>query len=119
MAKNKTDDGVKILAGSIPMQGPGGRKYKIRSATLHDFTSEPILEGRIVQKGSVNIDGDDRLFVDIDSPEGISKVYESKALEELFKLGAVGDVCKLVYRGEKDLGGGRSFKRFSVEVWTV
>lgn len=119
MAKQtKTQDNVTVLKGAIPMSGAGGRKYKIRNPTNHDFTSDPVLEGKIVQKAMMKVDGQDRVFLVIDNGSDLSQVYESKALEDVFKLGDVGDFCRLEYKGEKDLGGGRTFKRFSVAVWS-
>lgn len=100
------------------MSGPDGRKFKLRAPTTHDFTSEPVLVGKIVQKASMKVDGQDRIFLVIDTGSALAQVYESKALEDLFKIGDVGDDCSLEYKGEKDLGGGRTFKRFSVAVWT-
>jgi hypothetical protein len=119
MAKRSQDQlAGDITRGAIPMKDSSGRKYKVRIPNTHDFESVPSITGIVVAFGEHDVKGERRAFVVLDSGESISRVYESKALEELFKSGDVGDHVKLTYSGEKDLGGGKSYKKISVEVWT-
>ena len=118
MAKAKKDSGNLEVTGSVPMKDAAGRKYKVRQASDHDFTAEPHLEGKIVQTGSLEIEGQKRPFLVVDTGTVLSRIYESKALEDAFRLAEIGDTLSITYTGEKDLGGGRTFKRFSVAVWS-
>ena len=114
--KSALPSNVKVT-GELPMKSASGRKYLVRNPTDHDFTTTPKVEGKIVQIGSIEIEGKDRPFVVIETDKGLSRVFESKAKEDLFAVAKVGLSCSIVYQGEKDLGSGRSFQKFSVEVW--
>ena len=118
MAKQTKTNNMTLTKGSIPMIGAGGRKFKVRNPTPHDFTSEPSLTGKVVAFGSIEIEDEEREMVLIDTGATISQVYRTKALEDVFTKAAIGDTVELIYGGEKELGGGRSFKKFSVAVWT-
>lgn len=100
------------------MASADGRKYKVRAPVQHDFTSEPVLEGQIVQTGTMKIDGEDRDFMVVVSATSLSQVFRSTGLAEAFDASDVGDFVRLEYKGTKDLGGGRTFKRYSVAVWS-
>lgn len=105
------------VTGELPMKSPSGRKYLVRNPTDHDFVTTPKVEGKIVQVGTIEIEGKDRPFIVVETEKGLSRVFESKAKEDLFSQAKVGRFCSIVYQGEKDLGSGRTFQKFSVEVW--
>lgn len=117
MAKPKNQPSNIKVTGDLPMKSASGRKYLVRNPTDHDFTANPKVEGKIVQTGTIEIEGKDRPFIVVETEKGLSRVFESKAKEDLFQQAKVGRFCSIVYQGEKDLGSGRTFQKFSVEVW--
>lgn len=94
------------------------KRYKLRTVSSHDFERDPILEGRIVDMDPIDVEGSERRSIVVDSGDAMARVFESKALEEIWDLGELGDMVKLTFGGKKPLPGGHSFSRFSVVLWS-
>lgn len=116
MAKQKNE--IRVIKGAIPMKGADGRVYKVRNATAHNFEETPLLEGTLVQKAAVTVEGEERMFIVIDTGSFLSQVFESAGLADLFKNGDIKDHVRIQFEGKKDIGGGKSFNKFNVEVWS-
>lgn len=94
------------------------KQYKLRTTSTHDFEREPTLEGRIVNMEPIQVGAKFRHSMVIDTGEAMARVFQSKALEEIWTKGELGDMVRLTYGGKKPLSEGRSFSRFSVLLWT-
>ena len=94
------------------------RVYKVRSVDSADWDRDPELEGTIKEFGSLAVDDKERPFMVIDTGMRKVRVFDSKALEEAFEKGEPGDHIRLEYRGKVKVQGGKTFKRFNVQVWT-
>ncbi len=94
------------------------RQYKLRTISSHDFERDPVLEGRIVDMQPILVGDKSRQSIVIDTGDAMSRVFESKALEEIWGLGECGDMVKISFGGKKPLPEGRSFARFSVLLWS-
>jgi len=95
------------------------RKYKLRSEDVHNWDHLPVVEGQVASKGSQKIGKDDRAYLLIDTGTFVARVYESTALEELFKVVEVGDCVYLESLGTfATKQAGRMFRRFKFRVWT-
>ena len=93
------------------------RKYKVRTESPHNFDVEPVCEGRIVKFDKLEIDGEERLFMVVDTVHTLAQVFHSHGLTPAFDDGVVGDMIRVVFHGKKKLKGSKTFNRFSVQVW--
>lgn len=94
------------------------RRYKLRTVSSHDFERDPVLEGRIVDMDPIDVEGSERKSIIVDTGDAMARVFESKALEEIWVVGDLGDMVKLTFGGKKPLPGGHTFSRFSVVLWS-
>lgn len=94
------------------------RKYKFRSETAHNFDVHPELEGQIIRFDKLKVGKENRLYAVVDTGERTTMVFHSKALEEMFNRGEPGDFVHIEFHGKKPLQGGKSFNKFSIELWT-
>lgn len=94
------------------------RKYKVRSLDTVDFNKTPELVGVIKEYGVVDVKGDERSFMTIDTGQRLVRVFHSTALNDAFELGEQGDHVRLVFHGKVSIQGGHTFNRFEVQVWT-
>ena len=97
---------------------PRQRKYKFRSETAHNFDRYPTLEGQIVRFDHLKVGKEKRVYAVIDTGDATTMLFESLALQEVFKQGAVGDFVCVEFHGKKSLAGGKTFNKFSVQLWT-
>lgn len=93
------------------------RKFKVRSLDTHDFNVEPDIEGTIVELGVLDVKGDDRTFMVIDTGQRLRRVFHSTGLNEAFELGTPGDHIAIEFHGKVTITGGHTFNRFQVQVW--
>lgn len=94
------------------------RKYKVRTLDTADFNRDPDLEGVIAEYGSIDVKGDERAFVVIDTGQRKVRVFHSTALKDAFEQGEPGDHIRIEFRGKVKIEGGHTFNRFQVQVWT-
>lgn len=94
------------------------RKYKTRSVDTVDFERHPDLEGTVVEQDVLVVDDKERPFIIIDTSQRLVRVFHSSALDEAFKLAAIGDSIRIEYQGRVKLAGAKTYKRFGVQVWT-
>lgn len=95
------------------------RVYKVRSLDTVDWNTNPDLEGLIVEYGSIEVKGEERAFMVIDTGQQKVRVFHSTALHEAFELGVQGDHIHIAFRGKVNIVGGHTFNRFQVQVWTL
>lgn len=93
------------------------RKYKVRTESPHDFSLEPVCQGRIVKFDKLEIDDEERLYMVVDTFHTLAQVFHSFGLTEAFDDGVPGDMVRIVFHGKKKLKGAKSFNKFSVQVW--
>jgi len=93
------------------------RHYKFRSETAHNFERHPELEGQILRFDILKVGKEKRRYVVVDTGESTTMLFESKALEAIFEQGAVGDFVNVEFHGKKSLAGGKTFNKFSVQLW--
>lgn len=94
------------------------RKYKVKSIDVVDWEVNSVIEGVILDYETMKVKDDDRLTMVIDTGQTKARVWHSKALEEAFSLGVVGDNIRIEFKGKVPISGGHTFNRFSVAVWT-
>ncbi len=93
------------------------RKYKVRTESPHDFATNPTCEGRIVKIDTIQVEKKDRLFMVIDTRSTLAQVFHSHALTPAFDEAEVGDGIRIVFHGKKKRPGGKTFNKFSAQVW--
>lgn len=95
------------------------RTYKSRSVDPHDWDRVSDVRGIITAMGSLEVDDENRRYLIIDLEEGRAQVFHSHGLDEAFNLATVGDHIHIEYHGKtKTKKLGRSFNKFSVQLWT-
>lgn len=94
------------------------RTYKTRTAVDQDFKVEAVVEG-VVSAIDHFMDGDqERRFLLIDTGSSLRRVYQSKALDDVFAQVVVGDGVRIEYKGEKALDGGKRFHIYDAALWS-
>jgi len=93
--------------------------YKHKST--QDWKPVPgrILKGRVEERGSLVVDKKDRPFITVQAEDGFWRLYESKALEDVFNLAQVRDWVEIEFLGKVALVGGRTFNRFRTAVYQL
>ena len=94
------------------------RNYKVRSVDTIDWNTTPDLEGVIVKYDVIDVKGEDRAVMIVDTGQRLVQVFHSKALEEGFHLGTPGDHIHMAFLGKVSITGGHTFNRFEIQVWT-
>ena len=96
---------------------------KYRSIRNVDWTKIPKVEGKVVEKGSHEVDGangkEAREFMVIDDGKTLRRVYSAADLSECFKVAAVGDNVSIEFVETVQLKKtGRKLNRFESAVWS-
>lgn len=94
------------------------RRYKVKSIDAVDWEKTPLVEGKILNLEPMMVDDEERLTMIIDTGQTQVRVWQSKALDDAFTLGEVGDSIRIEFKGKVPLKGSKTFNRFSVAVWT-
>ena len=87
-------------------------------AEVHDFDSEPIIEGVLVRFDTVTIKGKDVSLVELETAKGNETVWLGAVLKSIFenKLPSVGDYVGIRYLGMVKGGSGYKYRDFDVRV---
>lgn len=93
------------------------RRMKSRSTDNVDWDIDTEFEGRVVDRGEAEINKKPRTYLTIDTGLRLIRIFESKALEDLFKHAEPGDMCRIVHHGLKQISDGKTFRRFEHQLW--
>ena len=94
------------------------RKYKTRSKVDVQWVPGLNIEGKIVEFGTLPESAESRRFMVVDTAETLYRIYESKDLEEAFKLAEIGDSISVTFIGKKSIKGNKSFSSFNTRLWS-
>ncbi len=94
------------------------QKFRTRSTRNAKWDTMPVVEGIMTEKGIHKDDERDAAFIVIDTGVSLVRIYESKDLEDVFKLAKPGDHVRIEWLESVTLPGGKRFTRFDSSVWT-
>jgi hypothetical protein len=93
-------------------------KVKFQSRITADWDAIPTLEGRNLGFGKLEVEGQTRRFMLLDTIDGEVTVFESEGLKEGFGACDLGDYIRINFMAMVETKGGRSFRKFRVKVWS-
>lgn len=95
------------------------QKYVYRTTNNADFESTPTVTGTVTEKDKAKVDGKVREFIIVDGDEGLTKVWISKGLEDMYAAVKVGMSVEIHYLRTvpSKTKKGQTFKQFAVKVW--
>lgn len=94
--------------------------FKHRSVRNVNWTVIPKVNGRIIERGEHDIDGEAREYVVLDDGAALFRVYRAADLTDAFKVAAIGDQMSVEFVESVTLKkSGRRLNRFVSAVWTV
>jgi hypothetical protein len=96
---------------------------KYRSIRNVDWTKIPKVRGKVMEKGSHEVDTPDgkeaRDFMVVDDGETLRRVYKAADLADCFKAASIGDMVSIEFVETVQLKkSGRKLNRFESSVWT-
>ena len=93
--------------------------FKFRSTRNVDWNRVPKVIGRVVEKGSHPLDGEEREYIVLDDGPALHRVYRAADLGDAFKVAAIGDMVSIEFVESITLKKtGRKLNRFNVAVWS-
>lgn len=94
------------------------QKFKHRSTRNANWDTMPLVEGVMTERGTHKDDKRDAPFIVVDTTVSLVRIYESKDLEDLFKVVKPGDRVRIEFLESVNLPGGKRFTRFDTSCWT-
>jgi len=94
------------------------RNYKYQSRVVANWDRIPVVEGRVLSRGSVKIDGKDREYLMVETTEGEVQVFTSAGLADLFAAVKVGFHVRVEFLALVQTKKDRTFRQFRASCWT-
>jgi len=94
------------------------KQFKYKSKITANWERIPKVEGRVFDKGVLEVDGKARPFIMVETETDQVQVFQSTGLDDLFKIAERGDRVSVEFLALVTTSKNRTMRQFRSSCWT-